>query len=162
MSKKVSPSQELINELSSSAFFHQNKNDTELSNASKDKRNQLNATDKSKKLNRNLKRKRVSQIDFSKSSNSIEAENLEAIIRTIKYKKVGRGNIPIRMTEVEKQAVEEFIENLYRAGVDKNSLSISKLMRICTRYMITNHTVELKQALLSEIVDNQTNNTFDF
>jgi hypothetical protein len=172
MSKKVEPPKTLVNELESSAFFHKRKvliedesmktddalkDDSKVDEIDKDKpkKEKPNYYLQRKLKDKNKKFVAPKQIDFDQSEESFSDEKLISIIKSLKDKRVGRRNTPVRMTDHEKNAYEEYVNAIIQEGIDRHKFSISKLLRICTRYMILTHPSKLKELIKQVYKDDE-------
>jgi hypothetical protein len=147
--KKVEPSELFKNELAKSAFFTKDTNPKVLKIEEENLPNDVMKSRRTDVIDQPVLADHIINTD---SSRGLNRKSLSAIITAILNASTNVQNTPIRLTNTEKGDMEDFIlTKLRNKGVSIHKLSLSKLMRICTRYMIKVHEEELLNILAKSI-----------
>jgi hypothetical protein len=142
MSKKVFPNSNLTNELANSAFFAKNPDKKDINS------DVTTSTTDVKVIPISTLQESLVNTD----SRGLNRKNLHSISLAILNASTNTQNTPVRLTDTEKEDLEDFILNKLRSkGVKSHKLSINKLMRICTRYMLKVHEEELLEIIIKAI-----------
>lgn len=142
MSKKVIPPSNLVNELESSAFFHKSKERKPVVDESSNSSSAVTSAVGSD----GTKSKKTSLKDESKTvtKRAIALTNLDRIIKGVSTNADVSEKLTVRMTPHEKQVIEELFALINdNKDIKFSKLSVSKLIRICTKYMIENHSSDV-------------------
>jgi hypothetical protein len=92
------------------------------------------------------------QVSKSRNKKAIEEEKLKAVIEMILEIATVPFTTPVRMSVEEKREIEDYVTiKLRKKGIPKTKISISKVMRICTLYMMKVHEEELTDVLVKTI-----------
>jgi hypothetical protein len=108
---------------------------------------QDNAVDKKEEIQEDAT---TSESDVT-TSNIQYSLNISELVKTIKAvskAKITANNTPVRLSEKERQDIEDFIySKLRKNNLQGKDVSVSKLLRYSLRYMMKHHEKEFIEAL---------------
>lgn len=145
MGKKVDPGDLLKNELAQSAFFNKS---TSITSKEEVKENEASAS-VGEEVIHSLPLEDHLIMPEPLPTGLVKRKNLNSITLTILKAPTSLiKNTPVRLPPDEMKYIKDFLDRLrLKKGVGPRSMSLNKLMRICTRYMI-----EVNEAELSLVI----------
>ncbi len=152
MSKKVVPPSNLVNELKSSAFFHKQKDREPSSNEDKPIPSAVASDGGSDGIESPNKSSKSETKTVSKKS--LAVTSLDKIIKGVNSNADTSEKMTVRMTTAEKKAIEDFFELITgNKDIKYSKLSVSKLIRICAKYMVDNHSQDILERYIKASKD---------
>jgi hypothetical protein len=154
MTKKVVPPSNLVNELTSSAFFHKQKDrQIEQEPNLQTSHTPAVASDGGSDGTESIPTSTVSDTK-TVSKKALALTSLDKIIKSVNSNADTSEKMTVRMTKAEKKAIEDFFALINNhTDIKYTKLSVSKLIRICAKYMVDNHSQEILERYIKASKD---------